>query len=183
MDSSEDTLALADEYEQRAIGELGPHSAHVSPWVRVPVSAPVLSRLCHLEGLLSDTVAGVSDGAPCCDTDLAPLSGVFTECYRKDEERAQKLLIRVSEAWGRTTCLQLALEAEGMKFVSHGGVQVTFCVASGAEVELLGRSPHSYTDVHAFGPLGTQGQRLAPRVTCCRPDNRPSFLPVCREGK
>ncbi|XP_032986871.1 transient receptor potential cation channel subfamily M member 2 isoform X2 [Rhinolophus ferrumequinum] len=67
-DSSEDMLALADEYEQRAIG-------------------------------------------------------VFTECYRKDEERAQKLLIRVSEAWGKTTCLRLALEAKDMKFVSHGGVQ------------------------------------------------------------
>ncbi|XP_076975263.1 transient receptor potential cation channel subfamily M member 2 isoform X2 [Tamandua tetradactyla] len=49
--------------------------------------------------------------------------GVFTECYRKGEERAQKLLIRVSEAWGKTTCLQLALEAKDMKFVSHGGVQ------------------------------------------------------------
>ncbi|XP_037597956.1 transient receptor potential cation channel subfamily M member 2 isoform X5 [Cebus imitator] len=49
--------------------------------------------------------------------------GVFTECYRKDEERAQKLLIRVSEAWGKTTCLQLALEAKDMKFMSHGGIQ------------------------------------------------------------
>ncbi|XP_059865742.1 transient receptor potential cation channel subfamily M member 2 [Delphinus delphis] len=49
--------------------------------------------------------------------------GVFTECYRKDEERAQKLLVRVSEAWGKTTCLQLALEAKDMKFVSHGGIQ------------------------------------------------------------
>ncbi|XP_036207757.1 transient receptor potential cation channel subfamily M member 2 isoform X1 [Myotis myotis] len=49
--------------------------------------------------------------------------GVFTECYRKDEERAQKLLTRVSEAWGKTTCLQLALEAKDMKFVSHGGIQ------------------------------------------------------------
>uniref|UniRef100_A0A8P0NR09 Transient receptor potential cation channel subfamily M member 2 n=1 Tax=Canis lupus familiaris TaxID=9615 RepID=A0A8P0NR09_CANLF len=48
---------------------------------------------------------------------------VFTECHRKDEERAQKLLTRVSEAWGRTTCLQLALKAEDMKFVSHGGIQ------------------------------------------------------------
>ncbi|XP_055975296.1 transient receptor potential cation channel subfamily M member 2 isoform X2 [Sorex fumeus] len=67
-DSMEGMLALADEYEQRAIG-------------------------------------------------------VFTECYRKDEERAQKLLTRVSEAWGRTTCLQLALEAKAMKFVSHGGIQ------------------------------------------------------------
>ncbi|XP_021567214.1 transient receptor potential cation channel subfamily M member 2 isoform X2 [Carlito syrichta] len=67
-DSSEEMLALADEYEHRAIG-------------------------------------------------------VFTECYRKDEERAQKLLIHVSEAWGKTTCLQLALEAKDMKFVSHGGIQ------------------------------------------------------------
>ncbi|XP_036094011.1 transient receptor potential cation channel subfamily M member 2 isoform X3 [Rousettus aegyptiacus] len=49
--------------------------------------------------------------------------GVFTECYRKDEERAQQLLVRVSEAWGKTTCLQLALEAKDMKFVSHGGIQ------------------------------------------------------------
>ncbi|XP_053929922.1 transient receptor potential cation channel subfamily M member 2 isoform X3 [Cuculus canorus] len=48
---------------------------------------------------------------------------VFTDCYRKDEERAQKLLTRVSEAWGKTTCLQLALEAKNMNFVSHGGVQ------------------------------------------------------------
>lgn len=62
---------------------------------------------------------------PCC-CDRVPLSaGVFTECYRKDEERAQKLLTRVSEAWGKTTCLQLALEAKDMKFVSHGGIQVT----------------------------------------------------------
>ncbi|XP_036301235.1 transient receptor potential cation channel subfamily M member 2 isoform X2 [Pipistrellus kuhlii] len=67
-DSSEEMLALADQYEHRAIG-------------------------------------------------------VFTECYRKDEERAQKLLTRVSEAWGKTTCLQLALEAKDMKFVSHGGIQ------------------------------------------------------------
>uniref|UniRef100_A0A670ZX39 Transient receptor potential cation channel subfamily M member 2 n=1 Tax=Pseudonaja textilis TaxID=8673 RepID=A0A670ZX39_PSETE len=49
--------------------------------------------------------------------------GVFTECYRKDEERAQHLLIRISDAWGKTTCLQLALEGKNMKFVSHGGVQ------------------------------------------------------------
>lgn len=40
MDSSEDTLALADEYEQRAIGELGPHSAHVSPWGPRPGLSP-----------------------------------------------------------------------------------------------------------------------------------------------
>ncbi|KAM7106682.1 transient receptor potential cation channel subfamily M member 2 isoform 6-T6 [Ciconia maguari] len=51
---------------------------------------------------------------------------VFTDCYRKDEERAQKLLTRVSEAWGKTTCLQLALEAKNMNFVSHGGVQLLY---------------------------------------------------------
>uniref|UniRef100_A0A8C5Q425 Transient receptor potential cation channel subfamily M member 2 n=1 Tax=Leptobrachium leishanense TaxID=445787 RepID=A0A8C5Q425_9ANUR len=49
--------------------------------------------------------------------------GVFAECYRKDDERALKLLIRVSDAWGKTTCLKLALEAKDLKFVSHGGVQ------------------------------------------------------------
>ncbi|XP_075036348.1 transient receptor potential cation channel subfamily M member 2 isoform X2 [Mixophyes fleayi] len=49
--------------------------------------------------------------------------GIFTESYRKDDERALKLLIRVSETWGQTTCLKLALEAKDMKFVSHGGVQ------------------------------------------------------------
>lgn len=49
--------------------------------------------------------------------------GVFTECCRKDEERAQKLLVRVSGAWGKTTCLQLALEAKDMKFMSHGGIR------------------------------------------------------------
>lgn len=55
---------------------------------------------------------------------MLALPGVFTDCYRKDEQRAQKLLTRVSEAWGKTTCLQLALEAKNMNFVSHGGVQV-----------------------------------------------------------
>lgn len=32
----------------------------------------------------------------------------------------------MSEAWGKTTCLQLALEAKDMKFMSHGGIQVMF---------------------------------------------------------
>lgn len=65
----------------------------------------------------------------------------------------------MSEAWGKTTCLQLALEAEGMKFVSHGGVQVTFCVASGADVELLGRSPHSYRWYRCSRIRAPQGPR------------------------
>ncbi|KAG9349264.1 hypothetical protein JZ751_027707 [Albula glossodonta] len=49
--------------------------------------------------------------------------GVFSECYRQDEQRAQKLLIRISPSWGRTTCLRLALEADNKNFVAHAGVQ------------------------------------------------------------
>lgn len=50
--------------------------------------------------------------------------GVFSECYECDEERAQKLLVRVSPYWGRTTCLRLALEADDKSFVALSGVQV-----------------------------------------------------------
>uniref|UniRef100_H3B0C1 Transient receptor potential cation channel subfamily M member 2 n=1 Tax=Latimeria chalumnae TaxID=7897 RepID=H3B0C1_LATCH len=48
---------------------------------------------------------------------------VFTECYRKDDERSEKLLTRISEAWGKTTCLRLALEADNKTFLAQGGVQ------------------------------------------------------------
>ncbi|XP_016519296.1 transient receptor potential cation channel subfamily M member 2-like [Poecilia formosa] len=49
--------------------------------------------------------------------------GVFSECYKNDEVRAQKLLVRVSRYWGRTTCLRLALEADDKNFVAQSGVQ------------------------------------------------------------
>ncbi|XP_036395897.1 transient receptor potential cation channel subfamily M member 2 [Megalops cyprinoides] len=49
--------------------------------------------------------------------------GVFSECYSQDEPRAQKLLIRISPSWGRTTCLRLALEADNKSFVAQAGVQ------------------------------------------------------------
>ncbi|XP_066544155.1 transient receptor potential cation channel subfamily M member 2 isoform X2 [Amia ocellicauda] len=49
--------------------------------------------------------------------------GVFTECYTRDERRAEKLLIRPSQAWGRTSCLCLALESYNTSFVAQGGVQ------------------------------------------------------------
>uniref|UniRef100_A0A667XU13 Transient receptor potential cation channel, subfamily M, member 2 n=1 Tax=Myripristis murdjan TaxID=586833 RepID=A0A667XU13_9TELE len=49
--------------------------------------------------------------------------GVFSECYSCDEERAQKLLVRASPSWGRTTCLRLALEADDKSFVAQSGVQ------------------------------------------------------------
>ncbi|XP_062313277.1 transient receptor potential cation channel subfamily M member 2 isoform X2 [Osmerus eperlanus] len=49
--------------------------------------------------------------------------GVFSECHKCDKERAQKLLVRVSPLWGRTTCLRLALEADNKSFVAQPGVQ------------------------------------------------------------
>uniref|UniRef100_A0A8C3ARZ7 Transient receptor potential cation channel, subfamily M, member 2 n=1 Tax=Cyclopterus lumpus TaxID=8103 RepID=A0A8C3ARZ7_CYCLU len=49
--------------------------------------------------------------------------GVFSDCHNCDEERARKLLVRVSPFWGRTTCLRLALEADDKSFVAQSGVQ------------------------------------------------------------
>uniref|UniRef100_A0AAY4EJ95 Transient receptor potential cation channel subfamily M member 2 n=1 Tax=Denticeps clupeoides TaxID=299321 RepID=A0AAY4EJ95_9TELE len=49
--------------------------------------------------------------------------GVFSECHKNDEHRAQKLLIRISPSWGNVTCLRLALEADDKDFVAHSGVQ------------------------------------------------------------
>uniref|UniRef100_A0A673LHM8 Transient receptor potential cation channel subfamily M member 2 n=1 Tax=Sinocyclocheilus rhinocerous TaxID=307959 RepID=A0A673LHM8_9TELE len=49
--------------------------------------------------------------------------GVFSECHSWDVQRAQKLLIRVSPSWGRSTCLWLALEADAKSFIAHSGVQ------------------------------------------------------------
>ncbi|KAM9342245.1 transient receptor potential cation channel subfamily M member 2 [Pholidichthys leucotaenia] len=49
--------------------------------------------------------------------------GVFSECHNSDEERARKLLVRMSGFWGRTTCLRLALEADNKNFIAHSGVQ------------------------------------------------------------
>uniref|UniRef100_H3DGB5 Transient receptor potential cation channel, subfamily M, member 2 n=2 Tax=Tetraodon nigroviridis TaxID=99883 RepID=H3DGB5_TETNG len=48
--------------------------------------------------------------------------GVFSECHRNDEKRAQMLLVRVSAHWGGTAC-QLALEANDQDFVAQSGVQ------------------------------------------------------------
>uniref|UniRef100_A0A096MCP0 Transient receptor potential cation channel, subfamily M, member 2 n=1 Tax=Poecilia formosa TaxID=48698 RepID=A0A096MCP0_POEFO len=49
--------------------------------------------------------------------------GVFSKCYNSDEVRAQKLLVRISRLWGKTTCLRLALEANDKNFVAQSGVQ------------------------------------------------------------
>ncbi|XP_062389614.1 transient receptor potential cation channel subfamily M member 2-like [Sardina pilchardus] len=49
--------------------------------------------------------------------------GVFSECHSSDNQRAQRLLIRISPSWGKTTCLRLALGADNKNFVAHSGVQ------------------------------------------------------------
>ncbi|KAI4893011.1 hypothetical protein NFI96_027337 [Prochilodus magdalenae] len=49
--------------------------------------------------------------------------GVFSECHSSDEQRAKKLLTRVSPSWGGATCLRLALEADDKSFIAHSGVQ------------------------------------------------------------
>ncbi|XP_041921280.1 transient receptor potential cation channel subfamily M member 2-like [Alosa sapidissima] len=50
--------------------------------------------------------------------------GVFSQCHSKDDQQLlQRLLIRISPSWGKTTCLQLAVEAEDKSFVAHSGVQ------------------------------------------------------------
>ncbi|XP_027982364.1 transient receptor potential cation channel subfamily M member 2 isoform X4 [Eumetopias jubatus] len=100
--------------------------------------------------------------------------GVFTECHRKDEERAQKLLTRVSEAWGKTTCLQLALQAKDMKFVSHGGIQAfltkvwwgQLCVDNGLWRVILCMLafPLLYTSLISFRERKLQAGRGLPRV-------------------
>uniref|UniRef100_A0A8D3ADL1 Transient receptor potential cation channel, subfamily M, member 2 n=1 Tax=Scophthalmus maximus TaxID=52904 RepID=A0A8D3ADL1_SCOMX len=51
------------------------------------------------------------------------IQGVFSKCHNSDEERAQKLLVRASPIWGRTTCLRLALEADDKSFVAQSSVQ------------------------------------------------------------
>ncbi|MGH0117658.1 UNVERIFIED_CONTAM: hypothetical protein FKN15_041850 [Acipenser sinensis] len=74
------------------------------------------------------------------DTDLSEDMGALAEqyekqaieCHRRDELRAQKLLTRESGAWGNTTCLRLAVEANNKNFVAQGGVQVQFCSSHGA---------------------------------------------------
>ncbi|XP_049483681.1 transient receptor potential cation channel subfamily M member 2 isoform X1 [Panthera uncia] len=100
--------------------------------------------------------------------------GVFTECHRKDEDRAQKLLTRVSEAWGKTTCLQLALEAKDMKFVSHGGVQAfltkvwwgQLCVDNGLwrVIACMLAFPLLYTGLISFRERRLQAGPGLPRV-------------------
>lgn len=53
------------------------------------------------------------------------LAELFNECYHNSEERAFALLVRKSQYWSKTTCLQLATEADAKSFFAHDGVQVS----------------------------------------------------------
>ncbi|KFP75112.1 Transient receptor potential cation channel subfamily M member 5, partial [Acanthisitta chloris] len=48
---------------------------------------------------------------------------LFSECYRNSEERAFALLVRKNQYWNKTTCLQLATEADAKTFFAQDGVQ------------------------------------------------------------
>ncbi|GCC31326.1 hypothetical protein chiPu_0009783 [Chiloscyllium punctatum] len=48
---------------------------------------------------------------------------VFNQCYRHNEKRAFRLLVRQCPLWGSATCLQLANEADARNFLAHDGVQ------------------------------------------------------------
>ncbi|KFR11282.1 Transient receptor potential cation channel subfamily M member 5, partial [Opisthocomus hoazin] len=48
---------------------------------------------------------------------------LFSECYHNSEERAFMLLVRKNQYWSKTTCLQLATEADAKSFFAHDGVQ------------------------------------------------------------
>uniref|UniRef100_A0A8C0EAH2 Transient receptor potential cation channel subfamily M member 5 n=1 Tax=Bubo bubo TaxID=30461 RepID=A0A8C0EAH2_BUBBB len=50
---------------------------------------------------------------------------LFSECYHNSEERAFALLVRKNQYWSKTTCLQLATEADAKSFFAHDGVQVS----------------------------------------------------------
>lgn len=101
-DEAESMRELATHYEKRAIGTTSPGHAGVR-YVR---SAADLTCVCV----------------------CVFLPGVFTECHNSNTERAQKLLVRASPYWGKTTCLRLALEADDKNFVAHSGVQVGLAV-------------------------------------------------------
>ncbi|CAN2389133.1 Transient receptor potential cation channel [Pristimantis euphronides] len=48
---------------------------------------------------------------------------LFTECYSNDEDLAEMLLVYSCEAWGKTSCLEMAVEAKDQQFIAQPGVQ------------------------------------------------------------
>ncbi|XP_007941196.1 transient receptor potential cation channel subfamily M member 4 [Orycteropus afer afer] len=49
--------------------------------------------------------------------------GLFGQCYRSNEKRAARLLLRRCPLWGDATCLQLAMQADARAFFAQDGVQ------------------------------------------------------------
>ena len=45
--------------------------------------------------------------------------GVFQEAYSKDKSKAYKLITRVSDSWGKRTCLELAMSGKCRDFMSQ----------------------------------------------------------------
>ncbi|KAM4026122.1 transient receptor potential cation channel subfamily M member 8 isoform 1-T1 [Anomaloglossus baeobatrachus] len=48
---------------------------------------------------------------------------LFTECYSNDEDLAEMLLVYSCEAWGKSNCLEMAVEAKDQQFIAQPGVQ------------------------------------------------------------
>ncbi|CDQ92707.1 unnamed protein product [Oncorhynchus mykiss] len=88
--------------------------SHLSVLLTCGETDPVSLRL------VLSCLSGVFSVCPVC---VCVVAGVFSECHCCDEERAQRMLIRISSSWGQTTCLRLALEADDKSFVAHSGVQ------------------------------------------------------------
>lgn len=63
------------------------------------------------------------------------MAELFSECYHNSEERAFALLVRKNQYWSKTTCLQLATEADAKSFFAHDGVQVSFTCSQGLELD------------------------------------------------
>ncbi|XP_041054309.1 transient receptor potential cation channel subfamily M member 5 [Carcharodon carcharias] len=77
----------------------------------------ILKEMAHLE---SDTETARSMKKAKYDQLALDL---FGQCYTNCEDRAFCLLIRKTKYWSKTTCLQLATEADAKSFFAHDGVQ------------------------------------------------------------
>ncbi|XP_048401025.1 transient receptor potential cation channel subfamily M member 5 isoform X1 [Stegostoma tigrinum] len=77
----------------------------------------ILKEMAHLE---SDTETSQSMKKAKYDQLALDL---FGQCYTNSEDRAFYLLIRKTKYWSKTTCLQLATEADAKSFFAHDGVQ------------------------------------------------------------
>ena len=49
--------------------------------------------------------------------------GVLNSCYMHDEQKAQDLLIREMNNWGRATCVLIAVQADNKRFISQTACQ------------------------------------------------------------